>query len=192
MIKAIIFDCFGVLYPHASVDFYNRHKELFLGHPDIIDELNLKIDLGEINRRQFFEGIEAATGIPASQVQNEFDVQRTPDQGLVTLIRKLKSNYKIGLLSNAAQEEIDCVFRDKIDTLFDAMAISFEVGVVKPNAKIFLVCAQRLAVKPEECLFIDDSLINIKAAQKLKMKTLYYPSYGIIPEELRNLTKVQF
>jgi HAD superfamily hydrolase (TIGR01509 family) len=117
----------------------------------------------------------------------EIDSQMNVDRNLVALIEKLKPKYKIGFLSNAGREEIEPIFRDKIDRLFDSTAVSYEVGVVKPDAQIFLVSAQRLGVEPEECLFVDDSMTNIDGANGVGMKTLFYPTFGEIPPVLSDM-----
>jgi HAD superfamily hydrolase (TIGR01509 family) len=188
--KAIIFDCFGVLYPQAGSAFFERHKESFSKHPEAWEELNVRIDLGQITRAEFYAAQEKITGVPAASIMQEIDDQMIVDSNLVTLIEKLKPAYKIGFLSNAGREEIDPVDRDGIDRLFDPMTISYEIGIVKPNAEIFLVAAQRLGVAPDECLLIEDSKVNIEAAQKVGMKTLFYASFGMIPDELSDLTRL--
>lgn len=187
MLKAIIFDCFGVLYPQASGAFYEKHAELFKNNPATLDALNLQIDLGKINRQQFFAGIEAVTKIPRAQIQAEIEQNAAVDQKLVELIRSLKKTYKIGLLSNAGKEEIDCIYQDKINGLFDSITVSYEVGCVKPSPEIFLICMKQLGVAPEECLFVDDSTTNIAAAAKLNIGTLHYPTFGTIPSKLIEL-----
>lgn len=187
MIKAIIFDCFGVLYPQASGQFFERHKNLFKTNPTVLDELNLKIDLGKINRAEFFKGLEEISGIPAAKIQSEIDQELVLDLSLIEFIRKLKSFYKISLLSNAGEEEVAIIYRDKIDSLFDVIAVSYEVGSVKPEKEIFQSCTRRLGVEPQECLFIDDSIANIKTAQNLGMQTIFYPNFGNLPQELKLL-----
>jgi HAD superfamily hydrolase (TIGR01509 family) len=189
MLKAIIFDCFGVIYPQASGVFFDKHKSLFQEHLKAMDELNLKIDLGEISRDKFFAGLEKVTGISAKAIQSEIDSQLRVDHKVIDLIKKLKRKYKIGLLSNAGKEEINIIYRDKIDSLFDSTAISYEVKSVKPSADIFLVCLKRLGVEPQEALFIDDSMTNVDAARKLNMQALHYPKFGAMPEELGKLAK---
>ncbi len=184
MIKAIIFDCFGVLYPQASGDFFKRHKNLFKNSPAALDKLNSQIDLGEITRAEFFNGLQKITGMDAHKIQAEFDEQLFVDAKLVKLIQKLKPAYKIALLSNAGKEEIEVIYRDKIEGLFDAITVSYEVKSVKPGPEIFLICTKLLNVKPEECLCVDDSQKNIEAAKKLGMKTIPYPNFGKIPAGL--------
>jgi HAD superfamily hydrolase (TIGR01509 family) len=191
MIKALIFDCFGVLYPHASGDFFERNKNLFGNNSSVMDKLNLQIDLGEITRADLFKRLEEITGIDADKIKAEYDQKTIADQALVEFIRKLKPLYKIGLLSNAGKEEIDIIYRDKLDDLFDATAVSYEVKSVKPDPEIFLICAQRLNLKPEQCVFVDDSPMNIEAARKLGMKTVLYPNFGSIPKDLASYLNQQ-
>jgi len=189
MIKAIIFDCFGVLYPNASGHFFERHRKLFGKDSTALDKLNLQIDLGEITRAKFFVGLEKETGIPFGKIKAEIDQELVVDQRLVEFIKKLKKTYKISMISNAGQEEIAIIYRDQIGILFDAMTVSYEVGIVKPNKEIFLICAKRLGVKLTECLLIDDSVVNIKAAQKLGMKTFLYNNFDIFSQNFRAFIK---
>ena len=186
-IKAIIFDCFGVLYPQAAGEFFEKNKSEFSGNENALDELNRQIDLGEITRTEFFAGLEKASGIPAKAIRSEIDSQLKADKRLLELIKELRKKYRIGLLSNAGEEEIVIIYRDEIDSLFDAVAVSHEVGVSKPEPEIFLICAQRLGVDSHECLFVDDSAINLEAAKKLGMETLDYPKFGKIPSRLTQL-----
>ena len=187
MIKAVIFDCFGVLYPQAVGQFFERYKDLFSDDSTALDQLNLQIDLGKITRAEFFASLAEKIGMPADKIQSEIDRELVADQQLVEFIKKMKKTYKTGMLSNAGKEEIAIVYRDRLDGLFDSITVSYEAGIVKPSSEIYLICAQRLGVDPTECLFIDDSVINIDAAQKLGMKTILYATYGMLPEELTTL-----
>ena len=187
MIKAVIFDCFGVLYPQAVGQFFERYKDLLGDDSTALDQLNLQIDLGKITRAEFFAGLAEKIGMPADKIQSEIDRELVADQQLVEFIKKMKKTYKTGMLSNAGKEEIAIVYRDRLDGLFDSITVSYEAGIVKPSSEIYLICAQRLGVDPTECLFIDDSVINIDAAQKLGMKTILYATYGMLPEELTTL-----
>ncbi len=176
---------FWRLYPQASGEYFKRNKDLF--SPDLVDDLNAKLDLGKISRAEFFTSLAAVAGITAESIQSEIDPLLEPDLALVGLIKELKPSYKIGLLSNAGQEEIEVVYRDGIGSLFDITAISYEVGDVKPNPGIFVTCAQRLEIQPPDCLFVDDSMANIEAAQGVGMQALHYPNFGVIPSALSEL-----
>jgi HAD superfamily hydrolase (TIGR01509 family) len=187
MIKALIFDCFGVLYPQAGGNYLKRHEEHFKNGSKDLDRLNLQIDLGQISREEFFKGLEKASGISANEIREEIDKELIIDQSLTNLISSLRKKYKIGFLSNAGKEEVAIIYQDKIDSLFDAITVSYEIGSVKPNPEPYLACAKSLRVEPAECVFIDDSQTNLDGAQKVGMKTILYSEFGVIPQELSNL-----
>lgn len=184
MIKAIIFDCFGVLYPNACGNFFKRHRDLFGNDSTYLDELNHQIDLGQITRTEFFTKLEEETGMVANLIQKEIDEELMVNQELVQLIKKLKESYKIGILSNAGEEEITIIYHDQIENLFNTITVSYETQIVKPNKEIYLACIERLGVEPDECLFIDDNEVNIKAAQNLNMKTILYKDFEDFSHEL--------
>lgn len=186
-VQAIIFDCFGVLYPVYIDNFFKRHIDLFGGDYSLLDKLNLQIDLGQINQTEFYDQLGKALNIPGEQIKAEMEQNLVVDKQLVSLIREVSKNYKLGLLSNAGQEEIQVVFRDGLDSLFDAITVSYEVEDVKPNPKIFTTCLERLGAKPEESIFVDDSTKNLEGASRLGIGTIHYPEFGKIPEALSKL-----
>jgi epoxide hydrolase-like predicted phosphatase len=174
MIRAVIFDCFGVLFPNACNLFVERHHELFKGQTALVDELNARIDLDEITSAEFFTALGQICGMPADEIRAEFERDLLLNQSLADFIKSLKLLYKIGLLSNAGSEEIMVVDKAGIGDLFDARAVSAEVGSVKPQPEIFKICAERLGVATSECVFIDDSKPNLPPAEALGMKTILY------------------
>ena len=90
---------------------------------------------------------------------------QTLDEPMLALFRKLKaSGVPTGLLSNSwgggyPQE----LFPD----MFDVVVISAEVGMRKPEPRIFTHVAGLLGLPPQECVFIDDIQANITAAEQL-------------------------
>lgn len=58
--------------------------------------------------------------------------------------------------------------------LFDPIVVSSEVGFSKDDPEIFLAALQLLRVKPEECIFIDNSKDNLVAPNAIGMKTIYF------------------
>jgi len=187
MIKAVIFDCFGVLYPQAIGAFFTKHENLFSNNPELLDRLSMQIDLGQITRSDFFAELEKETGISGQKIQAEIDKELVVDQQLIAFIKKLKAKYKIGLLSNAGQEEISIVYRDGIDVLFDSITVSYEVGFAKPNPEIYRISSQRTGVSPAECVFVDDTKINIEAAHNFGMQAILYDHFGTLPKKLKTL-----
>jgi epoxide hydrolase-like predicted phosphatase len=87
------------------------------------------------------------------------------DPAMLTLFRTLHSDgVPTGLLSNSWGGGYPTeLFPD----MFDAVVISAEVGMRKPEPRIFLHAAELLGLLPDECVFIDDIQANITAAEQV-------------------------
>lgn len=111
-------------------------------------------------------------------------------KGTRKIIETLKENgYKLGLLSVHAREWIDyCEKEFDYHKLFDAIVYSFEVGVSKPDKKAYKIILKRLKAKPEECVFIDDNLKNLKTAKQLGIETIRFQNAQQLKKDLRALS----
>ena len=67
------------------------------------------------------------------------------------------------------------------------MSDRLEEGIKKPDPKIFLLTCNRLDVRPEECVFIDDTLENVEAANKLGMKSFWWNKHENKIDQLNKL-----
>ena len=83
-----------------------------------------------------------------------------------------KAGFRTCLLSNSWGR--DDYPRDIFPELFDAWVISGEVGMRKPEERIFRHAAGRLGLAPEQCVFIDDIEANIDAAAALGMVGVHH------------------
>jgi putative hydrolase of the HAD superfamily len=93
---------------------------------------------------------------------------------LVNLIRDLRDRtYPIALLSNETSELNDRLRLLKLEDLFDYVLISAEIGVMKPDPTAYRVALQALSVAPQEAVFIDDMLANVRGAQSLGLHTIH-------------------
>jgi putative hydrolase of the HAD superfamily len=93
-------------------------------------------------------------------------------------VRALKrGGVKIAVLSNMPIE-ISRYMRQHAPWFsdFDYVCFSAEVQLAKPDAAIFYACLKTVHSKPEECLFIDDRVENVEAAQALGMQALKFQS----------------
>lgn len=61
---------------------------------------------------------------------------------------------------------------------FDRLVFSFEIGLNKPDQRIYEICLDKMAISPEECLFVDDSPDNIYGAMKAGMNTIHFKTYN--------------
>ena len=109
-----------------------------------------------------------------------------PIEENVALLRRLRAAGKpVYALSNFAHETFALAER-KYDFLseFDDRVISGHVGLVKPEAGIYEILFKRAGRRPEELLFIDDSLANVHAAEALGMPAIHFTPGVDLEKEL--------
>lgn len=88
------------------------------------------------------------------------------------IIPQLSKNYKLGVISDT-WPSLERVFRNVgLREYFSTFVMSSLIGVIKPNELMFNTALSELNIKPEESLFIDDSIKNIEGASKLGMQTI--------------------
>jgi putative hydrolase of the HAD superfamily len=110
------------------------------------------------------------------------------DQGFVEATRTLRKHLKTALLSNAWPDMRSYLVEDlQIDDAFDLVVISAEEGTAKPGEQIYRILLDRLSIRAEECIFIDDSPENIHAANELGIKTVLYQGREQTLHDLRSL-----
>ena len=77
----------------------------------------------------------------------------------IKVVNELKRSYKVGVIANGVKEWIEQVIKKyKIETLFDGLFVSSEIGVRKPDARIFYIALKEFSVKPKETVFVSDEL----------------------------------
>lgn len=185
-VKAIIFDCFGVLVQPAITLLYHAYPEL----TDEIDDFEHQWHLGKISRSQFEDLISKLVDLTPKEVRTKYYDICVRDELAVDMVRTLKSEgkYKIGLLSNVGSDRMDEYFPKKLsDELFDQVVCSFEVGMVKPEVAIFRLMAERLCATPSECVMIDDKPINIDGARDAGMQTVMFINPDQAKADLQSL-----
>jgi len=67
---------------------------------------------------------------------------------------------------------------------FDALVWSFEHGMAKPDPAIYRLVLEKLNVRPDESLFLDDKLLNVEAAQTLGMKAIQFTTIDRLRADL--------
>ena len=89
------------------------------------------------------------------------------------LVRLKEQGVKIGLISNCFSEESIVIRKSVLFPYFDAVYLSYEQGVKKPDPEIFVRCMDALNVAAEECIFIGDGGSHeLEASGSLGMRPL--------------------
>ncbi len=92
----------------------------------------------------------------------------SPNKKILALLPKLDKNYKLGLISNVGKgHKKFLIKKHNISKPFSANIFSCDIGIRKPNSKIYKLALKELSSKPKETIFVDDNLRNIRAAKKL-------------------------
>jgi epoxide hydrolase-like predicted phosphatase len=187
MIKAVIFDCFGVLTTEAFHAFRDKY---FLDSPE--DRIRANKLMEELNKAKipYDDFLKRLADLSKISKQDALEYLSTnqPNEPLFDFIRRdLKAKYKISILSNAGGNWIKEIFSKKDVELFDDIVLSYEHGITKPSADIFLLAAQRLNLDPRECVFIDDNASHCEGAEAVGMKAVKYEDF---PQLKKDLEKV--
>ncbi|MBN8581211.1 MAG: HAD family phosphatase [Anaerolineae bacterium] len=148
--------------------------------------------VGEIPVQKHWEAVAKRLKVSKEQivgVENEFFAGDVIDHSIVEYLRSLRPRFKTGLISNAWSDMREYLVRKKLDMVFDTLTISAEVGVAKPEAKIYHLALEQAQVQPEAAVFVDDVLGNIEACEALGMKGILFKDPQEAMEQLKKLLK---
>jgi putative hydrolase of the HAD superfamily len=112
-----------------------------------------------------------------------------PDEQMVAAIRNARrAGIRTGLISNSwGTRRYD---RRQLAELFDGVVISGEVGIRKPEPRIYELGAERAGAPPEACVFVDDLPWNLGPAAELGMATVHHVAHEQTIDELERLLGV--
>ena len=186
MIEAVLFDFGGVILSSPFEAFAAYEKEIGLP-TDTIRKINAtdpdsnawaQFERREVSTEDFvllFE--EEALGLGY-----ELDAQRILEglhgslrPSMVEALSKCSSKFKTAMLTNnitpMGEQDLDEDVQ-KVVEIFDLLIESSIEGCRKPEEKFYEVACERLDVKPENCVFLDDLGINLKPARAMGMTTI--------------------
>jgi putative hydrolase of the HAD superfamily len=110
------------------------------------------------------------------------------DQELVAFIRQLRTVSKTALITNAWPDIRHWLENEwQIADAFDSLFISAELGVAKPDPRIFQHALTQLKVKPEKSIFVDDAEENIEGAQQMGLQTILFQDPNSAIAQLHDL-----
>ena len=130
------------------------------------------IDTGFISREQAIEIVEDRTNHINDELIEKFWYRYNDysfiNDNVIDIIKELKEkDYKIYLLSNINSHTYNHIKDNKLFNLVDGYVFSYIEHQVKPYVGIYNTLLERYKLIPQECLFIDDNIKNIKTANEL-------------------------
>jgi putative hydrolase of the HAD superfamily len=200
MIKTIIFDFGNVIEKFDNSLFIQNLAEYT---PKTSAELTQIIytesslpqryEAGLITSDEFYEAIKEISGADISkQIFSEIYSQIfTPIPSTTHLIKDLKAKgYKVGMLSNTSEIDYELgikPFFERAELEFDAEILSYKIGVMKPQDKIYTTALEKLNSSPEECVYIDDIQRYAEKASQMGLIGIHYRNPSQLVVELRNV-----
>ena len=191
MVKNIVFDMGGVLIhftPDVWLAPYPEEDRTILRSAIFGSADWLRLDRGEITEEELIG--RATAEVPERLREDAVRLVRwydplEPMDGMESLIRELHAaGYAIRLLSNTSKSFHQ--FREQIPALryFSGEFISADVGILKPDSRIYALFLAQFGLNPEECLFIDDNPENVNAAIAAGMQGLVFNGAADLREKL--------
>lgn len=177
--KAIIFDMYGVIVKQTGDDFVPYVQQTFPNlKPEEIYEPWFKADIGELTSLEVW----AAIGFQGDleKIEKEYLDTIELSDGFLDFIKAVRKQYKLAIISNDSSRW-SSYLREKFDLnqYFDVISISGDLGIQKPDERIFRLTVEKLGVNAEDCLYIDDREGNLEAAGKVGMKTVMLNSRNV-------------
>lgn len=212
MIRAVIFDMFETLITHYECPLYfgaqmaadagvleSRFRELWQSseYDRCIGKTTFEEVLEMILRENHCYSEKLLKDIAEKRTETKRECFRHLHPEIIPMFSGLKeSGILDGLISNCYSEEAAVIRKSVLFPYFDAVYLSCEQGVRKPDKEIFERCIEALSVKAEECLYVGDGgSCELEAAQGLGMtavQAVWYLKDGMIQPSKRKTDFLQF
>ncbi|HVX58406.1 MAG TPA: HAD family phosphatase [Candidatus Saccharimonadales bacterium] len=187
MIKAIIFDFFGVLVTEGFSRFCDKCFPNDQEKRRAALELVTMHDWGKLSQDEYIDGLAKLAGVDRKFVEDHMEDNQANDSLLSYIRTELKPKYKVAVLSNSGDDYLSKILEKQDAELFEDIILSYQYGLVKPQSAIFDLAASRLGVEPGECVFIDDSPTHCAGAEGVGMKTIRYDNFPQMKTDLEKI-----
>lgn len=187
MIKAIIFDCFGVLAEDGWMPLKRKYVGSNADLAEQISDLGKQNEFGILDNETHLHKMAGLMGINVELLRHALG-RRVPNEELFEyIIKQLKPQYKIGLMSNANFNVLEDLFTPEQAKIFDASVMSFESRLIKPDERMYELMAARLGVEMQECVFVDDQQRYCQAAEDYGMQGVWFTDLDKFKQELNGI-----
>jgi epoxide hydrolase-like predicted phosphatase len=185
-----VWDSFSAFCDAEGVD-RDEVKRLFRDRPDALALLR-RLEVGELDEDQFAAGFGPLLGLGPERHGGLVDrlfAGMQPEESMIEALRQARAHgLPTGLISNSwGRGRYD---RASFGELFDAVVISGEVGLHKPQPAIFRLGAERLGLEPGRCVFVDDLRENCEGAEAVGMVAVLHRDANATIERLEELLGV--
>ena len=163
-------------------------RRLFREDPAAIADLR-ELETGRMEEQEFERRFAERLGLQdaADLIDSMFRGMKPCEPMVAAVGAARAAGVRTGLVSNSwSTSHYD---RALLAELFDAVVISAEVGLHKPQAEIYLLASKRLAVEPERCVFVDDLRENCAGAEAVGMTAILHRDVATSVARLEKLLR---
>lgn len=193
-VKAVLLDFGGTLaYSHLST--WNKYEKNLMatlrnhGHPMTLSQLRGALDKLYIGNTQgefktylqyWTTFIKQKNMPPQTNLVNDLEAVRKQTisnlyrlyNRVIPTLSELHEKYRLALVSNCSIDTREEINNLGLAKFFEHLSLSYEVGVRKPDKRIYLDTLEALTLQGHECIFVADEISDLEGARPLKMKTL--------------------
>ncbi|MBP3352970.1 MAG: HAD-IA family hydrolase [Lachnospiraceae bacterium] len=177
--KAIILDMYGVIVKQTGDDFVPYVQQTFpnLSAEEIYPPW-FKADIGEMTSLEVWEDIGYQGDL--EKIEKEYLDTIELSDGFLDFMERVHGKYKLAIISNDSSRW-SRYLREKFDInkYFDVISISGDLKIKKPDELIFLLTIEKLGLKAEDCIYIDDRRGNLTAAKRVGMNPILINSRNV-------------
>jgi putative hydrolase of the HAD superfamily len=189
-IRALILDYGGVISKPQNMEHFQEiirylgtDENRFL---DVYYTYRKDYDNGQLSGKEYWFKILQHFGLePNESMINDLiraDVKSWTEinRSMIGFIEESRRNVeKLAIISNMMRDTL-AYMKSHFEWLkiFDEQIYSCEIGINKPDIRIFEFCLRSLDISPQACLFVDDSQKNVLGAVKSGMNVVYYKSFA--------------
>lgn len=192
MYKVVIFDFFGVFCAPIATNWFKKAVPDYQTKLPLFQALCTRSDLGKLSRKDFNEEASKLTGISVPEIAQGIEAEMIIDDALVGYVEKLKEQgFRVACLSNGSHEwTLQVINEHGLSHLFEEIILSSDLGIVKPDAEIYMQALRKLDIQPDQAIFVDDRQVNVDAAEALGIKSIFFTDTPTFINDFEKLTKV--
>lgn len=197
MITTLIFDIGNVLADFAWEKFYRTlgfEEEILarVAKATVLNPLWNEYDRGVMSDEEILQGfIESDPEIEEEirkAVRDVGDMVTRNDYAIPWIKELQGKGYRCLYLSNFSKRgHLECARALDFIPYMDGGILSYQEKLIKPMPEIYQLLIDRYALKAEECVFMDDTLPNLEAAEKFGIHTIHFKNKEQAVEELKRL-----
>lgn len=189
-----LYEALGKFSAESGIDLQDLLRACLGAYAGLDDPLVVDFETGRIAEPDFATALaKRLHALSGREVASEGLVERLfpvrLEEDMFAAVAAARSvGLRTGLVSNSWGSAI--YPRARLQTAFDAVVISGEVGLRKPDPAIFRLVLDRLAVTAERCIFVDDEPAHLAAAAALGMVTVLHHGSETTIQQLERLLGV--